>query len=173
MEDFSTYRKRILKVNSKRVSKNSNSFTLKNIYRWAKKNKYTTVTESTYSKIIHLVHYYYIQNLKTGHDVIFPEQMGQLEIRKYETKLKLEGEKVIAPYSIDWNETLKLWHEDKECEEQKLCVKPSYKETIKLLYRRGKAKYKNKQFYSFFPNRKLKVELKEMFRKNEIDAFKI
>ena len=97
--------------------------------------------------------------------------MGQLEVRKYETYVKLKDGKIKTNRGIDWNATLKLWYDNPVCKQKKQLVKQENTETFKVYYNRNKANYNNKSFYEFKANRDLKLGLKKNIKLNKIDAF--
>ena len=68
---------------------------------------------SIYS-IIRKVNEYLADSLLRGHDIVLPHKMGRIEVKKYEARITLEGNKVKTNLPIDWDRTLKLWSEDEE-----------------------------------------------------------
>jgi hypothetical protein len=100
------------------------------------------------------------EQLISGKDVKFPQRMGQLEVRKYNTYVKYQEGKIKTNRGIDWNATLKLWFEDEDAKKEKLLVKAEDSEVFTILYNRMIANYNNKTLYQFKPNRSLRLAIK-------------
>lgn len=171
------FRKRILKVNEPRKHRINNSIGVYNIYKAIRKNKWLDigrpVTEHEFYTIIRSVNNMLADNLLNGEDVILPHRMGRLEIRKRNAYITFKDGKLKTNLPIDWDNTLKLWAEDKEAYESKTLIRMEEKEIYRVFYNRGKALYENKSFYSFEPNRDIKRGLKSRIKNRLIDAFKI
>jgi hypothetical protein len=73
--------------------------------------------------------------------------MGQLEVRKYDTYVKLMDGKLRTNRKIDWQATLQLWYEDEEAKENKVLIKSEDKEVFKIFYNKMIANYNNKTLY--------------------------
>jgi hypothetical protein len=87
--------------------------------------------------------------------------MGSLELRSNPTYVKFENGKIKTNRVIDWNATLKLWFKDKEAKNRKQLVRTENKKIFSVFYNKGKAKYNNKVFFEFIPNRTVKQTIKE------------
>ena len=98
--------------------------------------------------------------------------MGSLELRKYESNIKLVDGKLVTNLPIDWDKTLKLWYDDKESYDKKTLIKMEESEIFKVYYNKSRAEYNNKSFYQFKVNREIKKELKHNIKKGYVDAFK-
>lgn len=170
------FRRRILKVNGPRKHKVNNSFGVYNAYKLIRKNKWfdigRPISEHDFYSIIRTVNNLLADFLSKGHDVNLPYQMGRLEIRKYDAKVTLQGDKVVTNLPIDWDRTLKLWSEDEEAYKERTLIKMEEKEVFKVYYNRGKANYTNKSFFQFDINRELKKKLKHRIKEGRLDAFK-
>ena len=170
------FRRRILKVNGPRKHKINNSFGVYNAYKLIRKNKWfdigRPVSEHDFYSIIRTINNYLAELLSLGHDITLPCQMGRLEVRKYDAKVTLQGDKVVTNLPIDWDKTLKLWSEDEEAYKERTLVKMQEKEIFKVYYNRGKANYTNKSFFQFDVNRELKKKLKHRIKEGRLDAFK-
>jgi hypothetical protein len=99
--------------------------------------------------------------------------MGAIELRKYDARITLNGDKVITNLPIDWDRTLKLWSEDEESYKNKTLIKMEEKEIFKVFYNKKNANYQNKSFMAFEVNRDLKRRLKAKIKSKSIDAFKL
>lgn len=108
-----------------------------------------------------------------GHDITLPNKMGRLEVRKYESTIKITDKGIKTNLPIDWDRTLKLWEEDEEAHQNKTLVKMEEKEIFKIWYNRIRANYTNKTYYRFNVNRALKIKLKERIKEHKFDAFRL
>ena len=169
------FRRKILKINGPRKHKINNSFGVYNAYKLIRKNKWFNIgkpiSEHDFYKIVRTVNNKLADLLSKGHDINLPCQMGRLEIRKYDARITLQGDKVVTNRPIDWDRTLKLWSEDEEAYQKRTLIKMEEKEIFSIYYNRTKAKYENKSFFQFQPNRQLKQILKRNIKQGRIDAF--
>lgn len=170
------FRRRILKVNGPRKHKINNSLGVYHMYKFIRKNKWFDIggpiSEHDFYSIIRTINNYLAELLSRGHDINLPCQMGRLEIRKYDAKITLQGDRVITNLPIDWNKTLKLWSEDEDAYKERTLIKMEEKEVFKVYYNRGKANYTNKSMFEFSVNRDLKKKLKHRIKEGRLDAFK-
>lgn len=171
------FRRKILKINGPRKHKINNSFGVYNAYKLIRKNKWFNIgkpiSEHDFYKIVRTVNNKLADLLSKGHDINLPCQMGRLEIRKYDARITLQGDKVVTNLPIDWDRTLKLWSEDEEAYQKRTLIKMEEKEIFKVYYNRGKANYTNKSFFAFDINRELKKKLKKNIKDGRIDAYKL
>lgn len=170
------FRRRILKVNGPRKHKINNSLGVYHMYKFIRKNKWFDIggpiSEHDFYSIIRTINNYLAELLSRGHDINLPCQMGRLEIRKYDAKITLQGDRVITNLPIDWNKTLKLWSEDEDAYKERTLIKMEEKEIFKVYYNRGKANYTNKSMFEFSVNRDLKKKLNHRIKEGRLDAFK-
>lgn len=167
-ETFAQFAKRV-RNNTKRVHKVTGSLGVYDAYKYIRKNKWFNIgrpiSENHFYRIIRGVNQLLADNLIQGEDVIFPLRMGALEIRKYDTVIKLnEDGSLYTNMAIDWNATMKLWYEDEESYIKKTLVRIEEKEIFKIYYNRGKANYPNKGYYEFAPLKELKTSLKQSIK---------
>lgn len=167
----------IKRVNESRLHKVKNSYGVYDGFKFYRKNrpkehKYV-LTESQYFSIIRKVNELLGEALINGADINLPHRLGRLEVRKYEAKITIDGEKVRTNLPIDWDRTLKLWYEDEESYKNKTLIKVEEKEIFKVYYNKNIADYTNKTFYQFDINRELKRRLKQNIKEGKIDAFLI
>lgn len=154
----------------------SNSYGIYDGYKYyrktKKKEKEYILTESQYFSITRKINNILRDLITNGEDIRFPYNMGELGLKKFEPTLKIKEGKVYTTRPIDWNRTVKLWYEDKEAYENKYLIRYEDNEIFKIYYRKGKAKFKNKSFYKFIPNRELKRILKNNIKEGIVnDAF--
>lgn len=174
---FIRFTNSIKRVSESRTHKVKNSYGVYDGFKFYRKNrpkehKYV-LTESQYFSIIRKVNELLGEALINGADINLPHRLGRLEVRKYEAKITIDGEKVRTNLPIDWDRTLKLWYEDEESYKNKTLVKVEEKEIFKVYYNRLIANYNNKAFYQFDVNRELKKRLKQNIKDGKIDAFLI
>lgn len=174
-EDYKEFISNVQKITSTRKHKVNNSYGVYDGYKYYRKNKPKEskyiLNESKYFSIIRKINKLLAENLSNGEDVILPNKLGKLELRKYNPSIKLINNKVVTNLPIDWNKTLKLWYEDKEAFKNKTLIKMEEKEVFKIYYNKYLATYSNKSFYQFNPNRELKNKLKHNIKEGKIDAF--
>ena len=172
---FEDFIKEVKKVNKERHHKVTNSYGSKDAFHYYRKIKPNdskfVLTDCQYLQIIRLINNQLRLNLINGEDVLLPERMGRLELRKTTSKIKFENGKVKTNLPVDWNATLKLWYNNPSSKNKKQLVRQENKETFRVLYNRAKANYNNKSFYEFNTNRELKLGLKKNIKLNKIDAF--
>lgn len=173
--DYKEFIKGIKKVNSKRKHKVTNSYGSKDAFYYYRKikpnNSKYVLTDCQFLQIIRLINNQLRLKLINGNDVLLPEKMGRLELRKYKNTIKFENGKIKTNLPINWNATLKLWYDNSDYKIKKQLVREENTETYKVIYNRGKANYNNKSFYEFNTNRELKLGLKKNIKLNKIDAF--
>lgn len=167
--EFSEYSKNIRKVHSKRNTQIKDCFSPLKIYKLYS-NPYK-ITAPQFSNIIKNIHLKFAELLSKGSDIILPERLGSIEIRKYYTSIEYKEGKLKTNLPIDWAATLKLWHEDKEAEKNKTIVRINEDCTFSIYYNKLKAMYTNKFYYRFTASRVLKKLVRESIKNNNIDAF--
>lgn len=165
----------VRKIKGPRNHKVKNSFGIYDGYKYYRKNKPKDkkyiLSESQYFAITRKINEYFVEALLKGDEIILPNRLGRIEIRKTKAKIYFDGNKLKSNLSIDWDKTLKLWYEDREAYENKTLVKLEEKEIYKLYYNKNIAEYTNKSFYQFNFNRDLKRRLKTSIKEGNIDAF--
>ena len=173
---FKEFIKEVKKVNNERHHKVSNSYGSKDAFHYYRKirpdNSEYVLTDCQYLRIIRLINDQLRTNLIEGKDVILPEKMGRLELRKHTNKIAFKEGKLKITNPVDWNATLKLWYDNPISKNKKQLVRQETQETFRVNYNKSKANYNNKIFYDFYTNRELKLGLKKNIKLNKIDAFK-
>ena len=175
-EDFNDFRRRVLKINGNRVHKVTNSAGVRDAYRWCKKNKVfgdTKVDTKNFYAIVRTVNKLLVEELQHGKDVRFPQKMGQLEVRKFETYVKFIDGKLHTNRGINWKATLELWKDDEEARADKTLVRSEDKKAVTIFYNRHVAEYNNKSIMQFQPNRELIVTINNLAKEGLLDAYKI
>lgn len=166
---------RIKQIGTRKGKKHAvnNSYGTKDIYRYCRKKKLIdgNITEKDFRKIINALNLTLQDTLFEKRCVKFPERMGAVEIKKFKGKVKIEDNKIITNYPINWKKTLQLWYTDKEAESKKTLIREEAQDIYKFIYNKSNAVYKNKTFYKFTPTRYLKLKLKEIINTQGYDAF--
>lgn len=173
--EFEEFIKDIKKVSNERHHKVNNSYGSKDAFHYYRKikpneSKYV-LTDCQYLQIIRAINNNLRENLINGKDVLLPEKMGRLELRKRANKFKLVDGKLVTTLPVNWDATLKLWYDNPIAKKKKQLVRQEVEETFRVLYNRNKANYNNKSFYEFNTNRDIKIGLKKNIKLNKIDAF--
>lgn len=175
--DKSKFRETVLKLNSTRNHSINNSLGVYDAYKYIRKNKWfdigISLKEHDFYSIIRLINKYLSEEFILGNDIVLPLKLGRLELRKYNSKIYFDGNKLKTNLPVDWNRTLNLWSEDEETYKKRFLVKMEEKEIFKVFYNKRTANYKNKCFYSFRINRDLKRKLKASIKEGITDAFKL
>lgn len=172
---FEEARDIIKNVTGKRSHSIKSSLGVYDAYKWTRKNKWLNigkpVSEHDYYKILRRVNQCLLDALLEGNDIVLPYKMGIIQLVKSNRGVKIKDGVVTNSFPIDWDRTLKLWHEDKESFNNKVLVRAVEKEVYKVHYSKSNADYINQCYYQFSPNRELKLRLKDKIKNNEIDAF--
>ena len=169
------FRRKVLKVDHSRNHEVKNSIGVYDIYKHIRKNKWydigQPITEHQFYTIIRQVNNVLADNLLKGNDIVFPNKMGRLEVRKFEPIIRFDDNKLTVRLPIDWDRTLKLWLEDEEAYKERTLVKMEEKEIFKVCYNKTRADFQNKGFYQLQINRDLKIALKKKIKLGNFDAF--
>ena len=176
-EDYKEFKSSIQHLNDSRKHKITNSLGVYDAYKWIRKNRWLNIrrclTEHEFYSIIRKVNDYLADSFLHGNDIKLPHRMGRIELRKYDVRISLDGEKVKTNLPIDWDKTLKLWYEDEKAYKEKTLVQVEEKEIFKVYYNKQLADYNNQVFYEFNVNRELKKRLKQRIKEGKLDAFKL
>lgn len=175
MEEYEDFRDTVKKVNLSRVHKITNSIGTYDIYKIIRKNSWEgigrPVSEKDFYTIIREVNKQIARMLVSGQEIKFPARMGTLELRKKPSRIEIIDGKLVTNLPIDWDATLKLWHEDKEAYDEKILVRYENEAIFKILYDKSTATYKNKSFYDFRPTRTIKKQISRLVKANKLDAY--
>jgi hypothetical protein len=175
-KSLSDFKKEIKKVYGEKKFKISGSLGVYDAYKYIRKNKWFNIgkpiSESLFYSIIRKMNKKFADAFVKGYDIVFPNRMGTIELRKWEPSYKIVNGKIKASFKVDWDKTIKLWYEDEEAYKNRTLIKMQEEEIFKIIYNRVKADYTNKTFMYFTPVRDLKLRIKEKIKNKEIDAFK-
>ena len=176
--EYDTFKSSIQHLQDNRTHKITNSLGVYDAYKYIRKNKWFDIgrplTEHEFYQIIRRVNNYLAEELINGNDIIFPNRMGKLELRKRNSLPVIDKNgNLKVTYAIDWDSTLKLWYEDEEAFNNKTLVKIPERNIFRVKYNKDTANYNNKSFMEFQVNRDIKTRLKQKIKNNEIDAFNL
>ena len=178
IDSYKDFKSAIQGLQNTRTHKITNSLGVYDAYKYLRKNKWFDIgrplTEHEFYQIIRRINNYLADELVNGNDIIFPNRMGKLELRK-RNSLPIIDKKgnIKVTYAIDWDNTLKLWYEDEEAFNNKTLVKIPERNIFRVKYNKDTANYENKSFMEFQVNRNIKTRLKQKIKNNEIDAFNL
>lgn len=170
--DFAEYKRKKLRLNETRIYTVKNSIGAQQIYRASTKDSpIKLVKEQEFYKIVRTLNKYIGEEILKGNRVVLPYNMGIFEVCKKPPKTEFKDGKLVTNLPIDWDRTLRLWYSDPKEEKKKTLLRKIETEIYSICYNRTAAKYKNKTFYRFNPNKSLKNKLKNLIQEGEIDAF--
>lgn len=175
MIDDITFKANVAKLRNKRKHKLAKSYRNKDAWRWIKKHKLFKedypISEKLFGTIIKDVHAALINKLLAGGTITLPYGMGKIELVKKKAVFKYKNGKLITNLPVDWDKTLKFWEEDIKAFKQKKVIRQDTKWLYKIIYNKKGSNFKNKSFFSFYPNRQLKKDLSNKIKNNEVDTF--
>lgn len=178
IDSYKDFKSAIQGLQNTRTHRITNSLGVYDAYKYLRKNKWFNIdrplTEHEFYQIIRRVNNYLAEELVNGNDIIFPNRMGKLELRKRNSLPVIDKNGSLkVTYAIDWDNTLKLWYEDEEAFNNKTLVKIPERNIFRVKYNKDTANYENKSFMEFQVNRSIKTRLKQKIKNNEIDAFNL
>lgn len=139
-----------------------------------KKSEYV-LDDTKYCDIVRSINYKIADLLVEGHPIIFPKRLGGLEVRKYKPTTKIDGKtgKIRSSLAVNWNATFKLWAEDEECRKNKTIVRIETDYIYKFYFNQCKAKFNNKEYYTFKVNQRVRKLLKNKADNGELEAYEL
>lgn len=176
METLREFQNRLQKNTGKgrREFRIKNSWGVYDVYKHMRKNHWYDIgrplKEKEYYAIVRQVNALLAEELKLGHTVKLPCEMGVLELRKHTAGVSIVDGKLKNTYPIDWDGTSRLWYENEEEREKKTLLRIEDPMVYYIKYCEDKAKYKNKVFYRFQVNRFIKRDLKDNIKKGITDT---
>ena len=178
IDSYKDFKSAVQGLQNNRTHKITNSLGVYDAYKYLRKNKWFNIgrslTEHEFYQIIRRINNYLAEELINGNDIIFPNRIGKLELRKRNSLPVIDKKgNIKVTYAIDWDSTLKLWYDDEEAFNNKTLVKFSEKSIFRVKYNKSTANYENKSFMEFQVNRSIKTRLKQKIKNNEIDAFNL
>ena len=101
------------KAKGKRVHKVRNSWGVKDAFHYYRKTRPKeseyVLTECEFLSIIRKTNDILRQLIIKGEEIVLPEKMGKLELRKRQTIVEFKEGKLRTNLPVDWDSTLKLW----------------------------------------------------------------
>lgn len=167
-ETFKEFRARILKVSSPRHSKDTKTFNSKSLIRKIRKenSEAKCLSEDDYSRMIRRINELLIEDLFKGYPIELPYNMGSIAIYSRMGKIYKKEGKLIRTMPINWDSTLKLWHQDAKSAEKAIVLRDLPSKVYRIKYTPKRVGYKNQQYYKFIPCRTLKRQLMELLTNN-------
>lgn len=173
-QTFEEFMTELQKKHHKDKFKISNSWGVYDAYKTLRKGGWQgigkPVKENIFYRIIRSVNKLLADNIPQGESVMFPANMGKLEVRRIKRGANIVNGQLKITYPVDWDKTLKAWYENEEMREKKILIRDESPFLYRVQYCRNTAKFENKIFYKFALNRFIKVALKEKIKKGEIDT---
>lgn len=152
----------------------TNSYGVYDAYKHIRKNGWydieRPIKEKEFYSIVRGVNKYFADEISNGNTVVFPSKMGKLELRKGQRGVSLVDGKLKVTYPINWEDTLRLWFEDKQARENKTLLRSENNYVYNVKYCKHDANYENKSFYEFALNRFIKRELKRKINNGQTDT---
>lgn len=131
------------------------SWGVKDYYRFYRKNrpkeKKYVLTDSQYFSIIRSVGKKLTKALLDYKLIILPENMGTVEIQKYQRNVRIVDGKGVCDGPVDWEKTLNLWYEDPEAYRKRTLIKADFPEFFRVRYSTKGCNFKNRRYYQFRP----------------------
>lgn len=172
--DVKEYMRSVRKLNDPRKTVISNSYGLNDAYKYFKKNKPEhlkhSISRADFGRAVRAVNLILRDMLLNSKDIIFPEGMGGLELRKVKARIQFQNNWLRTNLRVNWNETLKLWYEDEEARKNKKLVRYETDELFRVFYNRGFIRHKNSWYFRWLTNRNFKKLLKEKVKNKEVEA---
>lgn len=171
-QEFST---NLQKCGSK-PHKISRCFGARDAWKWVRKNKWQALkgqkcSSSVYGAVVDEVNKVLVDQLFAGHAVVFPHQMGSIELTARQAKVSDVGGKVKSNYRVDWKKTLEYWYEDPAAMKERHRIKKIQKYIYSIVYSKHQARYKNQRYYMFRVNRSLVKTLGKAIENQKLNAF--
>lgn len=172
--NYQTFINRLQKNTKKNLYKVRNSWGVRDAYRYIRKRHWEgvgkPVSEKDFYAVIRQINLLLADSLSKGSSIVFPQRMGELEIRKYSCGVTLNNDKLHITRPVDWNKTINLWYKDSEAKENKILIRFNEPYYFRIFYRKYRANYENLSFYRFAVNRSIKRTLKKHIISGEVDA---
>ena len=144
-------------------------------YIFTRLSKKYGLTYPQVSKIISMYHELAREDYTKGEPIFFKKYMGNLQLYKEKRAIYLDSKgEVVNDLPINYRATWKLWKEKPELKNKtfiRYVNKHSDGYMFRTSYQLSKARYKNKNFYTFQFNSSLKKMLHENILENKVDAF--
>lgn len=159
---------------SVRNYKITNSIGVYDLYKFIRKNHWYDIgrplKEHEFYTIIRSVNKLLAENIVNGETVVFPEQMGKLELRKYPKGVKFVDGKLKNSYPIDWKSTNLLWATDEGERQKHTLLRYESPVVYHVRYCKEEATFENKTFYQFRLHQKLRQKLKDNIINGKTDT---
>lgn len=152
----------------------TNSIGVYDVYKMMRKAGWLSigrpVKEKEFYAIIRGINKYLAEEVAMGRELVFPANMGRLELRKSEVGVSIVKDKLKITYPVDWKETYKLWYEDPEAMRDKVLMRRESPYIYKIRYDSYDATFENKCFYQFKVNSFVKKALSDNIKAGKVDT---
>lgn len=152
---------RDIKNKSPKVHRATDSYGMKQFYRWLVKNKWFDIgkelTEREVGQLIRNVSLLVGQYILDGNVFELPSGMGSIEVRTYKSRLNFKNGRIDTALPIDWNNTYKLWYEDEQAKNKKTLIR--YDNLNRYVIYHKRVNFPNSSYFKFHANYLLKKEL--------------
>lgn len=157
-----------------RKKKINNSWGVYDYYKFYRKirpkEKKYVLNEHMFYSLLRKVNQLLAEDLIQNNPIVFPYALGEVYSKRQKAYTSFENGRVMTNRRIDWNATLKLWHEDKEARENKTLIRRTEPYFDSLAYSKRNAKYKNMRYYSFRINKYLLTDFYKIHSQSNVNA---
>ena len=154
MNEFEEFVKNI-KNKSPKVHRATNSYGIKQFYRWLVKNKWFDIgkelTEREVGQLMREVKSLVGQYVLDGNVFELPSNMGSIEVRTYKSRIKFKNGRIDTALPINWDSTYKLWFEDKQARDRKTLVRYDNLNRCTIYHKR--VNFPNSSYFKFLLNK--------------------
>ena len=172
MDQYQEFVEKLLKKGSK-PHRISHCLGSRDAFHWVRKHKWEAtggkpVDKLLYSQIISEIHKVLVEDLLEGHEIEFPYQMGCLVLSRTSAKVFYEDGELMTNYRTDWIKTFRYWfNEDFDIHKTIKQIQPF---VYCVRYYKKRARYHNRKFYHFRPNRSLKWKVTAAVERGKVNA---
>lgn len=130
--DYKEFKIKLIRAEVPRKAKVRNSWGVYDSYKHIRKKHWYDIgrplKEHEFYSIIREMNNLLAKEIVKGNTVVFPYNMGKLELRKFKPEVKIVDGKLKIGYPINWEETMKLWFNDEEARTNKILLRhePEY-----------------------------------------------
>lgn len=161
--DYKEFKIKLIRAEVPRKAKVRNSWGVYDSYKHIRKKHWYDIgrplKEHEFYSIIREMNNLLAKEIVKGNIVVFPYNMGKLELRKFKPEVKIVDGKLKVGYPINWEETMKLWFNDEEARTNKILLRHEPEYIYHIKYNKFGALYENQCFYEFEVNRFIKQAL--------------
>lgn len=143
--DYKEFRAKLIKTDVPKKPKVRNSWGVYDAYKHIRKKGWYDIgrplKEHEFYSIVRGVNDLLAEEIVKGNTIKFPHNMGEIELRKYKSEVKIVDGKLKIGYPINWDKTIKLWYEDEEARINKTLLRHESKYIYHIKYNKYHALY--------------------------------